>query len=66
MAVAGPRRSHGSNIEKMVKDIQVIGSPDEVRVQLHERANNGADVQPIPMPNGPLAQVTKTLELFIS
>ena len=51
--------------KRMVRDIQVIGTPEEVRDQLRKRAKNGADVQLIPMPMGTLVQVSEKLRSFI-
>ena len=51
--------------KRMVTDIQVIGSPEEVHDQLRERATNGADVQLIPMPTGTIDQVSEKLQLFV-
>ena len=38
--------------EDMVRSIQVIGSPAEIREQLKERSDLGGDVQVINLPNG--------------
>ena len=48
--------------EEMVRDIQVIGSLDEVREKLRERAKLGADVQMLYMPPGDPREVGRTLE----
>ncbi len=48
--------------DEMVRDIQVIGSLDEVRAKLQERAKLGADVQMLYMPPGDVQEVGKTLE----
>ena len=45
-----------------VRDIQVIGSLDEAREKLQERAKLGADVQMRYMPPGDVGEVGKTLE----
>ena len=38
--------------DDMVRECQVIGSVEEVRVQLQERSDLGADVQMLYMPQG--------------
>ena len=48
--------------DEMVRDIQVIGSLDEVREKLEEREKLGADVQMLYMPPGDVQEVGKTLE----
>lgn len=48
--------------DRMLHACQVIGPIEEVREQLQERANLGADIQMLYMPPGDAAQVGKTLE----
>jgi alkanesulfonate monooxygenase SsuD/methylene tetrahydromethanopterin reductase-like flavin-dependent oxidoreductase (luciferase family) len=48
--------------DDMVRECQVIGSIDEVREQLRERSELGADVQMIYMPPGDAAEVGRWLE----
>ena len=38
--------------DDMVRECQVIGSAEEVRVQLQERSDLGADIQMLYMPQG--------------
>jgi alkanesulfonate monooxygenase SsuD/methylene tetrahydromethanopterin reductase-like flavin-dependent oxidoreductase (luciferase family) len=52
--------------DRMVRDTQVIGSLEEVREQLRERAALGADLQMIYAPRGDDAAVAKQLEAFVS
>ena len=52
--------------EQMVREIQVIGSKDEVAQQLRERSELGADIQLIPMPSGTREQVERELELYVT
>lgn len=51
--------------EEMVRDIQVIGTLDEVREQLRERAAAGADLQMIHLPPGDTTEVGRLLEALI-
>ncbi len=51
--------------EGMVRDIQVIGTVEEVREQLQERAAAGADLQMIHLPPGDTREVGRLLEAFI-
>ena len=48
--------------ERMIRDLQCIGTLEEVREQLRERAELGADVQMIMMPRGDVAATAKQLE----
>lgn len=48
--------------DRMLQACQVIGSLEEVREQLQERAELGADIQMLYMPPGDAAQVGRTLE----
>lgn len=52
--------------ERLIRDVQCIGPIDEVRAQLRERAELGADVQMIYMPRGDVASTAKQLEALIS
>jgi alkanesulfonate monooxygenase SsuD/methylene tetrahydromethanopterin reductase-like flavin-dependent oxidoreductase (luciferase family) len=52
--------------ERMIRDLQCIGTIEEVREQLRERAQLGADVQMIYMPRGDVASTAKQLEALIS
>jgi hypothetical protein len=52
--------------ERMIRDLQCIGSLAEVREQLRERAALGADLQMIYMPRGDVASAAKQLEALIS
>lgn len=51
--------------ERMVREVQVIGTAEEVREQLLERASLGADLQMIGMPPGDPIEAGKQLEAFI-
>jgi len=51
--------------EEMVRDIQVIGTLEEVREQLRERAAAGADLQMVHLPPGDTAEVGRLLEALI-
>ena len=48
--------------ERMIRDLQCIGTIEEVREQLRERAELGADLQLINMPRGDVAAAAKQLE----
>ena len=50
---------------RMLRACQVIGSLEEVREQLRERAELGADIQMLYMPPGDAVQVGKTLEALM-
>ncbi len=52
--------------ERMVRDLQCIGSIEEVREQLSEHAAAGADLQLIYMPRGDVAQTARQLEALIT
>ena len=52
--------------DRMVREIQVIGTMPEVQDRLRERAENGADLQIVYMPKGTPAEAGKALEEFIS
>ena len=49
----------------MVREIQVIGSEAEVREQLQERSDLGAQLQMIQMPSGSVAEAGAKLEALI-
>ena len=49
----------------MVNAIQVVGKPEEISGQLRQRAEDGADVQLLPMPNGTASEVETQLKRFI-
>ncbi|ETW96030.1 MAG: hypothetical protein ETSY1_28225 [Candidatus Entotheonella factor] len=51
--------------DRMLRSCQVIGPIEEVREQLRERAELGADLQMLYMPPGDPAQVGRTLESFM-
>ncbi|MDA0353770.1 MAG: LLM class flavin-dependent oxidoreductase [Chloroflexi bacterium] len=51
--------------EAMVREIQVIGTIEEVREQLAERSALGADLQLIQMPHGSPAEAGRTLESYL-
>jgi alkanesulfonate monooxygenase SsuD/methylene tetrahydromethanopterin reductase-like flavin-dependent oxidoreductase (luciferase family) len=51
--------------EEMVREIQVIGPIESVRAQLRERAELGADVQMIQMPQGDAKSVGQRLEALL-
>ena len=51
--------------DDMVREIQVIGPVESVREQLKERADLGADIQMLYMPQGSVAEVAKTLESLV-
>lgn len=51
--------------ERMVREIQVIGTPDEVREQLAEREALGATLQMIHIPRGDVAGVGRALEALL-
>ena len=50
----------------MVRAIQVIGPSDTISAQLRQRADDGADIQLIPMPSGTLAEVEQTLTSYLT
>ncbi len=52
--------------DDMVRSCQVIGSIDEVREQLHQRSELGADVQMLYMPEGTPADVGHWLESLMA
>ncbi len=52
--------------DRMVREIQVIGTMPEVKERLRERSENGADMQIVYMPKGTPAEAGKALEEFIS
>ena len=52
--------------ERMIREIQCIGSIEEVREQLQERSTLGADLQMIYMPKGDVAEAAEQLEALIS
>ena len=52
--------------DDMVREIQVIGPIESVREQLRERAELGADLQMLHMPQGSVAEVGRTLEALMS
>lgn len=55
-----------SSISKdMVRAIQVIGPPETIAEQLKQRAEDGADVQLIPMPQGTVAEVERQLKFYL-
>ena len=51
--------------DEMVRSIQVIGSIEEVREQLHERSDLGAQIQMLYSPPGDPKQFGATLEAMI-
>jgi alkanesulfonate monooxygenase SsuD/methylene tetrahydromethanopterin reductase-like flavin-dependent oxidoreductase (luciferase family) len=51
--------------DDMVRSIQVIGSPLEIREQLQERSDLGGDVQVINLPNGNVNTVRPFMEHLI-
>ncbi|MEJ2131756.1 MAG: LLM class flavin-dependent oxidoreductase [Gammaproteobacteria bacterium] len=51
--------------EDMVREIQVIGSPEAVREQLQERSELGADIQMLAMPGGDPPTAGRRLEALI-
>ena len=51
--------------EDMVRSIQAIGSPKEIREQLQERSDLGADVQTINLPNGDINIARQFMEHLI-
>jgi 5,10-methylenetetrahydromethanopterin reductase len=51
--------------DDMVRSIQVIGSPSEIREQLQERSDLGGDVQVINLPNGDINTVRPFMEHLI-
>ncbi len=51
--------------DRMLQACQVIGSIEEVRDQLKERADLGADIQMLYMPPGDAAEVGRTLEAMM-
>ena len=51
--------------DDMVREIQVIGPVESVREQLQQRADLGADIQMLYMPQGSVAEVGKTLEALM-
>ena len=51
--------------ESMVREIQVIGTPEEVGAQLNERAAMGADIQMVQMPAGSPAEAGARLEAYL-
>ncbi len=52
--------------ERMVRDLQCIGPIEEVREQLRERAELGADLQLIYMPRGDVSSAARQLEALVS
>ena len=52
--------------ERMIRDIQCIGPLEEVREQLRERADLGADLQMLYMPRGDVPTAARQLEAPIS
>lgn len=73
--VAASRRAHAERdtkgafaaiSERMIRDLQCIGSIEEVREQLRERAALGADLQMVAMPRGDAASTARQLEALIS
>ncbi len=52
--------------ERMIRDLQCIGPIEEVRAQLRARADAGADLQLIYMPNGDVAEAARRLEALIT
>ncbi|MDA0352615.1 MAG: LLM class flavin-dependent oxidoreductase [Chloroflexi bacterium] len=48
--------------DEMVREIEVIGSLEEIHEQLQHRSELGADLQMLHMPEGSVADVGKTLE----
>ena len=52
--------------DRMVREIQVLGTMPEVKERLRERAANGADLQIVYMPKGTPAEAGTALEEFIS
>ena len=57
--------AHTAISERMVREIQVIGPLESVTEQLRERAALGADLQMIPMPDGPATEAGKRLEALL-
>jgi len=57
--------AHAAITEEMVREIQVIGSEAEVREQLQERSELGAQLQMIQMPSGTVAEAGAKLEALI-
>jgi alkanesulfonate monooxygenase SsuD/methylene tetrahydromethanopterin reductase-like flavin-dependent oxidoreductase (luciferase family) len=51
--------------DEMVREIEVIGTIDEVREQLQERSDLGADIQMLHMPEGSVAEVGQILEALV-
>ena len=51
--------------DDMVREIEVIGSPEEVRDQLRERSELGADLQMLHLPSGTVKEVGTLLETLI-
>jgi alkanesulfonate monooxygenase SsuD/methylene tetrahydromethanopterin reductase-like flavin-dependent oxidoreductase (luciferase family) len=51
--------------DDMVREIEVIGSVEEVREQLQERSALGADLQMLHVPDGSVSEVGKLLEALI-
>ena len=52
--------------ERMIRDLQCIGPIEEVREQLRERAELGADIQMINMPQGDVEAAARQLEALVS
>ena len=51
--------------DDMVREIQVIGSLEEVRERLQERSDAGADIQMVPMPAGSPQEAGNRLEAYL-
>ena len=58
-------RSIAEISDDMVRACQVIGSIEQVREQLRERADLGADLQLLYMPSGPPREVGRQLEAYL-
>jgi alkanesulfonate monooxygenase SsuD/methylene tetrahydromethanopterin reductase-like flavin-dependent oxidoreductase (luciferase family) len=52
--------------DKMVREIQLVGTMPEVKERLRERADAGADMQIVYMPKGTPAEAGTALKEFIS
>ena len=51
--------------ERMVRSIQVVGTPESITEQLKERSSLGADLQLVPMPFGSISDVGRQLEQYL-
>ena len=51
--------------ESMVREIQVIGSIEEVPDLLQARSDAGAELQMVPLPQGTTAEVGRRLEQYL-